>query len=187
MNGQLTRLIVIGVLLCTTCRLCVAQVWGRDADLVRQQYQRGLQLVGNARVGTTMFYQWENDDGRQVTASLTCVGRNRVHFPDESSFAEFVKLGMQQAEQWIELDAARWHLDKDQQARLRLAAGLQMASLERELRDSLRRLQDVDIETADCLSTLRAVKAKLIEFLNPSFRDRESLYYKILTRVKAGQ
>lgn len=183
MNFRVTHLILLFIAAGGASELCVAQNWRWDSELAQTQDERGFRLVGETQYGSATIYQWEMDEELEATVSTYVIGRNRVHFPDQSAFVEFKQLGVQQAEEWIKLDTARWHLTEQQQSILRLAAGLQMSSLERAVRSSLRRLEGIDLEAPDNRPIVSAVEKAVIEFLNPRFRAKESLYYNLLHKM----
>lgn len=161
-----------------------AQAKWQGAELLNKMHARGYRQTDSTRFHTITFRQWEGNEQRSTTASMYLVGGMRIHLPDEDLLDELMQRGLREAQQWIDIDTRRWDLNKQQQKTLLLAAELQMRATMRKLHSDLHLLNDLDFESPDSVPELQKAEFAIIEALNPRFRARECLYYRMLVKMK---
>lgn len=167
------------------CGTSIAQYPQWMAELMNIESKMGFQLTSVVPRGNAKILQWRKGEQTKTTVTVTVPGGKVYQFPNEAVFAECVDLGVAEAEKWMDIDMARWRLNDSQKTKLHLAAELQMASLQRTAYADIQKLQHLDIAAPENQEYLNEMLSSLTEFLNPSFRARESLYSKVLSRMRS--
>ncbi len=182
LHGYLA-LLIISWFTFSTAENAHPQVERIQRELFLEMQRQGFRIQQQRKIRGMIVCHGFQGDLAKVTVSIRTLAGLFV-FPHEKSFLQCRERALEQAEQWIAIDAQRWQLDEDDCQELRLAANLQLAALERKLRYGIARLEDMRLNKRETDAELSSLRETLIEFLNPRFRSKQALYMKTLHRLK---